>query len=140
VEKEGTGMKPFIEYQKNWLIWILAITAVIVICSLAHAAEITASWYNRESCLREGTSGIMANGKELKDGELTAASWDYSFGTYLRVTNLNNNKTVIVEITDRGPNKKLYNQGRKIDLSYEAMYRLDGIKQGVVPVKIEVIR
>ena len=134
-------MKPFIEYHKNWLIWVLAIAALLMVCSVARAEQtITASWYNRASCLREGTSGVMANGKELNDNDYIAASWDYRFGTRLLITNLLNNKTVEVTVTDRGPAKRLYKQGRKVDLSFAAMHRLDGIKQGVIPITIEVLK
>ena len=39
----------------------------------------TASYYTVASCAREGTSGIMANGRRLNDEKLTAASWFYPF-------------------------------------------------------------
>jgi rare lipoprotein A len=82
----------------------------------------------------------MANGQRLDDEALTCASWDYKFGTRLRIRNTANNKEVLVVVTDRGPNRKLYRQGRKIDLSYEAMRRLNGIKQGVIPIEIEELK
>lgn len=97
------------------------------------------SFYTVASCRKEGTSGIMANGKELKDDMFIAASWDYPFGTRLRVRNLVNNKVVEVIVSDRGPNRKLYNRGRKLDISYAAMYKLDGIRRGIIQVEVEVI-
>jgi len=81
----------------------------------------------------------MANGQPLKDNNLTAASWDYKLGTRVRVTNLNNDRTVVVTITDRGPAKRLYNKGRVIDLTMAAFGQLAALQDGVIPVKIEVV-
>jgi len=107
----------------------------------AQNAVITeASWYSRGSCLREGTSGIMANGKELKDHEHTCASWDYPFGTRLILTSLDTQRRVVVVVTDRGPSRRLYNMGRKIDLSKGAFSRIADLKRGVIQVKVEVIK
>ncbi len=96
-----------------------------------------ASWYSEESCRREGTSGVMANGRKFKSKELTAASWDYPFGTRILVTNERNNRSVIVTITDRGPNKKLYKAGRKIDLSEGAFSKIANLREGVITVSVE---
>ena len=52
-----------------------------------------------------------------------------------RVTNLANNKSVVVRVNDRGP----FIQGRIIDLSYKAMETLDGVQAGVIDVRVEVI-
>jgi rare lipoprotein A len=83
----------------------------------------------------------MANGKKLEDyNVLTAAMWGVPFGTRVLVRNLTNNKSCVVVITDRGPAKRLVRKGRIIDLNYEAMYRLDGIPQGVIPCKVEEVK
>lgn len=106
-----------------------------------HADEIGyASWYSVESCKREGTSGIMANGEVLKDEKLTCASWFYEFGTTLRITNLQNGKEVIVEVCDRGPAKWLVKKGRITDLSKLAFSQLDKLEKGIIKVRIEVIK
>src|ERR1700722_20706690 len=59
----------------------------------------TASWYGKKHQGRK-----MANGKRFDCHQLTAASWYFPLGTPIRVVNLNNGKSVIVTITDRGPN------------------------------------
>ncbi len=105
-----------------------------------YGQPLTASWYSVESCKREGTSGIMANGEELNDENYTAASWDYRFGTLVKVTNLENGRQIVVTITDRGPNKRLYRQGRVLDLSMAAFKVLSDLRTGVIPVTIEVVR
>ena len=81
----------------------------------------------------------MANGKQFKDENKTAASWDYAFGKKLRVTNTRNGKSVVVEVTDRGPNKKLYRKGRVIDLSISSFAAIANIKEGIIPVRIEEV-
>ena len=106
---------------------------------LCHGAPLTASWYSVESCRREGTSGIMANGEKLNDFKFTAASWDYAFGTRIKVTNLQNRKSIIVRITDRGPARRLYRQGRVIDLSKGAFQAIAKTGTGIIPIKIEEI-
>jgi rare lipoprotein A len=96
----------------------------------------TASYYTVASCLREGTSGVMANGRRLNDEKYTCASWDYRFGTRLEVSRLGSKRKTVVVVTDRGPAKHLYHKGRIIDLSYAAMRALNGIKRGVILVEV----
>ncbi len=67
---------------------------------------------------------------------LTAAHKTLPFGTYVRVTNLNNGKSTVVRINDRGP----FVKGRIIDLSYAAAKKLSMDIAGVAPVKIEVLK
>ena len=76
----------------------------------------------------------MANGAKFNMNELTAAHKSLPFGTKVLVTNLDNSKTVIVTITDRGP----FVKGRIIDLSRAAAKRLDIV--GVERVTLEIRR
>lgn len=116
----------------------ILIVSLLFYTSLSWAK--TASWYSIESCLREGTSGICANGEVLNDARKTCASWDYPFGTKLQITNLHNGRSVVVLVTDRGPAKRLYRQGRVIDLSKGAFSEIASIKQGVIPIKIRRLK
>lgn len=78
-----------------------------------------------------------ACGDRYDRNQLTAAHREPLLcGSVCRVTNLANDKSVIVVINDRGPFKK----GRILDLSYRAMEELDGITNGVVRVKLEVLQ
>lgn len=87
-----------------------------------------ASWYG------PGFHGKRtASGERFNTHALTAAHKTLKLGTRVRVTNLNNNKSVIVVINDRGP----YVRGRVIDLSMAAKNHLS--MGGVAPVKLEVI-
>jgi rare lipoprotein A len=89
-----------------------------------------ASWYGSK---KDGTIGkLMANGKPFDPTKLTAASWDFPLGSRLAV--MRNAKTIVVEITDRGPAKRLYNKGRKLDLSRAAFKHLAPLKEGIICV------
>lgn len=77
-----------------------------------------------------------ANGEVFNQYALTAAHKTLPFGTVCRVINLDNGKSVIVRINDRGP----FIKGRIIDLSYGAAKRIDGIIAGVMNVKIEILK
>ena len=86
----------------------------------------TASWYGKQHQGRK-----MANGKRFDCHQLTAASWYFPLGTPIRVVNLNNGKSVIVTITDRGPNFRLH---RILDLSEAAAFNLDYVGDGLTQV------
>ena len=66
---------------------------------------------------------------------LTAAHNSLPLGTRIEVTNLNNNKKLVVRINDRGP----FVKGRILDLSYGAAKELDMIESGTAPVRIKVL-
>jgi rare lipoprotein A len=78
-----------------------------------------------------------ASGKKYNSSKLTAAHKKLPFGTKVRVTNESNGKSVIVEITDRGP----FVRGREIDLSRKAFMSIVGNKNsGMAIVTIEVLQ
>ena len=109
-------------------------------CEPAYPAVIqTASYYTYESARREGTSGITASGEKFRDSRLTCASWFYPFGTILKVTSLNNGRSINVTVNDRGPAKRLVKKGRVLDLSLRAFESISPLSAGVIPVRIEVL-
>ncbi len=78
-----------------------------------------------------------ASGERFSNNKLTAAHRKLTFGTKVRVTNLVNNKSVIVLINDRGP----FTRGREIDLSKRAFMDItDNKNHGVLSVKIEILK
>lgn len=79
-----------------------------------------------------------ASGKTYDKNKLTTAHRTLKFGSLIRVTNLRNNKTVEVVVTDRGPFPKT--NEKIIDVSRAAAEAIDMIKDGVIEVKIEVLR
>ena len=77
-----------------------------------------------------------ANGEIFNENSLTAAHKTLPFGTKVKVTNLDNGKSVVVRINDRGP----YSKGRVIDLSKVAFSRIASTSKGVTRVKLEVAK
>lgn len=89
-----------------------------------------ASWY-----------GKKFNGYKTSNGEIydmyamTAAHKTLPIPSYVRVTNLQNGKTVVVRVNDRGP----FHEGRIIDLSYAAAQRIGIHKMGTGKVEVEIV-
>ncbi|MFZ6047312.1 septal ring lytic transglycosylase RlpA family protein [Pseudomonas sp. CR3202] len=76
-----------------------------------------------------------ASGERFNANALTAAHRTLPFGTRVKVTNLNNDRSVVVRINDRGP----HTRGRIIDLSRKAAEQLGMLRAGVAPVRVESI-
>jgi rare lipoprotein A len=76
-----------------------------------------------------------ANGERFSQQARTAAHLELAFGTMVKVTNLANNKSVVVRINDRGP----YISGRIIDLSRDMFKKIADIKVGVIDVSLTVL-
>jgi rare lipoprotein A len=87
-----------------------------------------ASWYGKRY---DGKT--TASGEHFNMYDFTAAHHNLPFGTYVRVTNLHNGKTIIVRINDRGPGVK----GRIIDVSYSAARALDFTSEGIQRVRLD---
>ena len=89
-----------------------------------------ASWY-----------GTKFHGRKTSNGEdydlylPTAAHRSLPIPSYVRVTNLDNGKSMVVRVNDRGP----FHSERIIDLSYAAAVRLGFVDKGTAPVRIEAI-
>lgn len=89
----------------------------------------TASWYGNQFHGKK-----TASGKVFNQYAMTTASNSHKMGTKLLVTNIANNKSVIVEVTDTGGFTKY---GRTLDLSKGAFMKIADIKQGVIQVRIK---
>ena len=77
-----------------------------------------------------------ANGERFNQNARTAAHKTLAFGTWVKVTNIRNGKSVVVRINDRGP----FIKGRIIDLSKSAFSAIANQRLGVIKVVVEVIR
>lgn len=88
-----------------------------------------ASWYS----IKSNGGRHTASGIPLDNNKLTAAHKTLPMGTKVRVTNLDNQKSVVVTINDRGP----YKRGRIIDLTQGAFKKLGALKKGLLRVKIK---
>ena len=90
----------------------------------------TASWYGSDFDGKE-----TASGEPYNMFDLTAAHPSLPLGSYVKVTNLHNRRTVVVRINDRGP----IVPGRIIDLSYGAAQALQFQHKGLQRVRLEVV-
>ncbi|MCU0340651.1 MAG: septal ring lytic transglycosylase RlpA family protein [Spirosomaceae bacterium] len=74
-------------------------------------------------------------GEKFSQTELTAAHRTLPFNTMVEVTNLSNNKSVIVRINDRGP----YHHSRMLDLTRAAAQHLGFLAKGVATIKMRIV-
>lgn len=95
-----------------------------------YAEEGLASWYGRDF-----HGKATANGEMYDMYKPSAAHKLLPLGTRVRVTNLENGKSIYLTINDRGP----FVKGRIIDLSYEAANRLGSLDKGVAMVRVESV-
>ena len=109
----------------------VTLAAVLILSCLTCQATDQASWYGEKERGRP-----MANGQRFNPDKLTAASWFFDCGTKVVVTY--RNRSVVVEITDRGPAKRLLNEGRKIDLSRAAFAKLANPDLGLIDVAVRL--
>lgn len=121
-----------ISYVTKLIFCAMSIVSALCIlpCSAQKKQHGKASFYSKRS-----TGARTASGQRLHHDSLTCAHRYYPFGTRLKVTNLSNNKSVIVKVIDRGP----FGRGRIIDLSWAAAKAIGMIAQGVASVKIETV-
>lgn len=97
---------------------------------IANSVDGNASWYG------PGFDGrLTANGETFNQQEMTAAHPHLEFGTKVKVTNLQNGRSVVVRINDRGP----FISDRIIDLSAAAARALNMISSGVAPVRLTIL-
>ncbi|MCB1652331.1 MAG: septal ring lytic transglycosylase RlpA family protein [Alphaproteobacteria bacterium] len=111
------------------------------------AYKVKGQWYEPKETYSFTQTGVASwygpnfNGKKTANGEifnmneLTAAHKTLQLPSLVRVTNLDNGRSVVVRVNDRGP----FSNGRIIDLSKRAAQELDFIRQGTARVKIQVL-
>jgi len=116
-----TGNNPYTEF---------GVTYVPLRSAVGYRERGIASWYGKKFHGRRTSSG------ETYDMyAMTAAHKTLPLPTYVAVTNLRNNKKIIVKVNDRGP----FIRGRLIDLSYAAARELDLVQPGTGPVVVEAL-
>ncbi len=92
-----------------------------------HDEQGTASWYGRAHHGR-----TTASGEPFDMHALTAAHRTLPFGTMILVTNLENGRSVVLTVNDRGP----FVRGRILDVSYRAALELDFLADSLARVRI----
>ena len=138
-----------------YLVFLLTIMLIISGCTSSprYTSETSTTDYKKSSKQSKNTNhkkqqigvssyyGTQFHGKLTANGEIfdmygvTAAHKTLPLGTVARITNLENDKSVILRINDRGP----YVDGRILDCSYGAALKLDFVVKGTTKVKVEVI-
>lgn len=89
-----------------------------------------ASWYGTKFHGRR-----TANGEIYDMYAMTAAHKQLPIPTYVRVSNLENGKAIVVRVNDRGP----FHANRVIDLSYAAAYKLGMLERGTAKVEVQAV-
>ena len=121
--------------------WGVSIFIIVLGCSSAYAKK-DSNWIGHTESGQASYYAMKFQSKKTASGELydkakkTAAHKNLPFGTKVKVTNIKNSKSVIVKINDRGP----FVKGRVIDLSGSAFTSIANFDDGVIDVKIEVIK
>lgn len=95
-----------------------------------YTAKGTASWYGKKF-----HGHLTSNGEIYNMYQMSAAHKTLPLPSFVKVTNLANNKSTIVRVNDRGP----FYQDRIIDLSYAAAYKIGVYDTGTAQVHLEVV-
>lgn len=121
----------------NKIFYLIAILLLLVSCKSTKSKaslyknEVFACYYHDKFNGRK-----TADGSIFSNSKLTAAHKTLPFGTKVEVTNLENNKSVIVIVNDRGP----FTKGLEIDLSRKAFMKItDDSKKGKLKVSIKIL-
>ena len=131
---------------RSWAVVVLVCIAAAIIVACARHPKAQAQGERRAYVGLASYYGPGFHGNETANGEtfdqraMTAAHRTLPLGTVVRVTNLENGRTVVVRINDRGPYGRNFRKGTIIDLSKGAARHLRFIKDGLVRVRVEVLR
>ncbi|RZD22277.1 septal ring lytic transglycosylase RlpA family protein [Pseudoalteromonas sp. MEBiC 03485] len=118
----------------NKLILFALLSLIITGCSSAPSISKGVIEKGKASYYADKYHGrTTASGEVFNQQALSAAHQTLGFGSRVKVTNISNNKSVIVTINDRGP----FIRGRIIDLSKKAFSQIASVKQGVIDVTVE---
>jgi len=119
-----------------WMMFFGMFLSIDLVSSINVSYTGEASWYAEFS---PGILKTTANMEIFDHDKMTCAMWDVPFNTMLKVTNLQNNKKIIVRVNDRGPAKRLYSKGRIIDLTKAAFAQIADLDKGLTKVRVEIV-
>lgn len=122
--------------KKLFLIIFSFITVMLYSQKVDSNKVYTASYY------AYNTTRYTASGQKFNNYGLTAAHKTLPFGTKIKVTNVNNGKSVIVTVNDRGPYKKSLDfkyYTRVLDLAKGAYLKISDVSTGIVKIKYEIL-
>lgn len=110
---------------------LLALCFTVALSAQSNEEWGIASYYHDSFHGKETAYGVKYDKKAM-----TAAHRELPYGTMVRVTRLDNEKSVVVKVTDKGP----YKRGRVVDLSRAAAERIGLVQDGFTEVKLEVVK
>lgn len=129
--------------------FIIILICAFILSSFKHtdSEDIT---YGKASYYGEYWNGRTTANMEIYDcNKLTCASPTLPFGTIIKVTNLNNNKSVIIRVNDRGPYKMdeegkalkplIPHPKRILDLSKKSFNSIADLKKGLINIKYQIV-
>lgn len=141
-------MRRLTSSSRGWCLLSMAALATLVLLALAGPAGSAASdpvpdrvqlglasYYGRGFHGEETASGEIFN-----KWQMVAAHRSLPLGSVVRVTNLENDRRVVLRVIDRGPYGRNFRKGTIIDVSEGAARRLGFISDGLVRVRVEVLR
>ena len=109
---------------------VFGVTYYPFIANIGDDFEGIASWYGPDFHSKKTSNGEIYNMHDM-----TAAHKTLPMNTVVKVNNLENGKSIIVRINDRGP----FVKGRIIDLSNKAAHEIDMVRRGTAKVKVTVL-
>jgi rare lipoprotein A len=126
-----------------WVVGMLAAVTLVLVAAARPAVSASprpvqlglASWYGPGFHGEETASGEIFDQREM-----VAAHRSLPLGSVVRVTNLENQRRVVLRVIDRGPYGRNYRKGTIIDVSKGAARRLGFVRDGLVRVRVEVLR
>ena len=122
---------------KTILSTLICVLAVGFSAALAQAAEKNGATTGKCSYYAKSHDGhITAGGEKFDSNALTAAHRTYPMGTKLKVTNLANDKSVVVTVNDRGP----FVKNRSLSVTRRAAEELGFVKEGFAKVRMEPVQ
>lgn len=122
-----SSFKPPMTHLKKIFAPLFAAGCFVLGANPAHASCGEASFYGPGLY-----GGVTANGEILRPGTMIAAHPYYPLGSWIRVTNQRNGRSVQLKVVDRGP----YVSGRIVDVSEAAAHKLGMIASGIASVCI----
>jgi rare lipoprotein A len=132
---------------RGW--WLLGIAGLLTLVLLTAARVAMSAAPQAQPRVQVGVASFYgpgfhgeetASGETFDQWEMVAAHRSLPLGSVVRVTNLENNRRVVVRIIDRGPYGRNFREGTIIDVSKGAARRLGFVKDGLVRVRVEVLR
>jgi rare lipoprotein A len=153
--EEGTWLARFFQgtavgmggHRSRLRLWLLVVLLLVGV-----GAAMAAMRPDQTRAPRRGQTGLAsyygpgfhgertASGEIFDQTEMVAAHRTLPLGAVVRVTNLENGRKVVLRVIDRGPYGRNYRKGTIIDVSKGAARRLDFLEDGLVRVRVEVIR